>query len=590
MDQASYDRACARGLRLDELEPRRPALLAETRRIARMLERLARRGSVEAESARRAGALADADLAAVEGEIASLAGAREERRAALAAFGGEEARREPAEPETAARAASGPDAEALAELDAEIAEIEFLRARRREEEWTPRYAIGALNAAEGELRRAAYPPSATWAVDIEHSPHERIERAAALLVRARATLRRLRLPTRGLAVDRERWSELVARRDEVHPHATWGQLRRDDLLARIEALRRDVESRAAAGSDAYDAEIDRGLAVERDRWKILASSSKTAAFEEYTRHVRFILHRARERVRRAEELEGRLRELESEGDSLARRLARLEQRAAKEARDVLEVEREGFTSLVRSVLGLQAERVARERAEALRAALARDRVRTARGAVSRELEALRRELATFSDARDELARLSAEREQAILAADGTRADELRAIGAELATADARRVERGERVASLRQGLGHLRAADQELALALAWGCAEVAGAPFTISGKYEHFDRASVAMLRARGVLLRVARALDVSIPTSGLVADVPDWIRMLDRFGSRADVQAQVRMNDARSAVRATKERVEEVVATLEKDAAGDERREEELHDRRDALLDGSA
>lgn len=279
---------------------------------------------------------------------------------------------------------------------------------------------------------------------------------------------------------------------------------------------------------------------------------------------------ARELEREKGFLEARLSIAEQQVRWRADELARLDAKLRDEEDDVRRLDGLSVAGMFATLLGRKTERLAKEKAEVLRAKLARDACDDALIALRTDRDALAARITEIGDVAARLDALRAEKAEALRRGGSPAASRLDSIDAALAEGRATLREIGEAVSAADEALAVLGRVRDILSSAANFGAWDMVGGGGVVSFvKHGKLDAARKGVQEAQRALDRLARELaDVrEAKGSELVVRIDDFARFADVFfdGLLIDWFVQSKIEQSRKNVHATLERVGDVRRRLD-------------------------
>ena len=300
----------------------------------------------------------------------------------------------------------------------------------------------------------------------------------------------------------------------------------------------------------------------------------------------------RERMRTRHRLEAALADTRA---ALVRERARcgeLQDVLRKESADVEKLEGLSLTGLFYAVLGSKEEQIEKERQEYLAARLKHDASANAIRAMEREMAELEERLAGLGDPEAEYWALIERKEALVVQAGGARAERLSQLSEALADArsDAREVR--EAISAGVAVLDGLDRAAGALESARGWGTWDMIGGGIVATAvKHSRIDEARAAIHDVQELLRRFRRELADVESEPDLGVDVSSFETFADYFfdGLIMDWIVQSRIMDSLDRVTGTRGTVQALVAELERELDGAERRAEAIEKERRDIVEGA-
>jgi len=247
-------------------------------------------------------------------------------------------------------------------------------------------------------------------------------------------------------------------------------------------------------------------------------------------------------------------------------LRRLDEQLAREEADVRALEGKSLSAMFATMLGRKEERLRAERADVLRATLARDAESAAIGELRADEKPLREALWALGDTAAELESARRAKEADLVARGDAPARRLAEIDA--AASDARAVskELAEAVAAADTAIRALDEVGDSLDSAGNWGTFDLLGGGMIATwAKHSRIDDARGAAHRAQAALDRFAREL-ADVRQGGargpMVVEIGSFSKFADFFfdGLIADWIVQQRISESRANVASARRDVAEV------------------------------
>ena len=300
----------------------------------------------------------------------------------------------------------------------------------------------------------------------------------------------------------------------------------------------------------------------------------------------------RERMRTRRRLEAALADTRT---ALVRERARCEELEAKLRQEGADVERlEGLSlaGLFYAVLGSKEEQLEKERKEYLAAKLRHDASADAVRAMEQEMSEIEDRLVQLGDPEAEYQALLDQKNALVMQAGGARAERLLRLSEALADArsDAREVR--EAISAGVAVLDGLDRAAGALESARGWGTWDMIGGGIVATAvKHSRIDEARAAIHSVQELLRRFRRELADVEAEPDLGVDLSSFETFADYFldGLIVDWIVQSRIQESLERVSGTRGTVQALVADLETELDGVERRAEGIEKERRALLEGA-
>lgn len=306
-------------------------------------------------------------------------------------------------------------------------------------------------------------------------------------------------------------------------------------------------------------------------------------------HYNETLSRLQKDIARCKQLTAAVEPLRERKNILESRVRNLKWDMEKEQAEADRLESRSLTVFFLSLRGKLEEKRSIEQAEARAARIKYDAALRELEAVTGELEATRRELATLRGCELRYDAIFKEKQAAIRAAGGADGEALLALEEKLSAAKLREKELTEAVQA---GEGALQTTRQILASldsAKNWGTWDlVGGGLISDLAKHSHLDDAQAMVERLQGQLRRFRSELsDVQIRCD-LQLNVDSFLRFADVFfdGLLSSWAVLDRIGSAREQVLRTQSQIENVLSRLKAPLASTRRERDQLISGIDALV----
>jgi DNA repair exonuclease SbcCD ATPase subunit len=306
-------------------------------------------------------------------------------------------------------------------------------------------------------------------------------------------------------------------------------------------------------------------------------------------HYNETLSRLQKDIARCKQLTAAVEPLRERKNILESRVRNLKWDMEKEQAEADRLESRSLTVFFLSLRGKLEEKRSIEQAEARAARIKYDAALRELEAVTGELEATRRELATLRGCELRYDAIFKEKQAAIRAAGGADGEALLALEEKLSAAKLREKELTEAVQA---GEGALQTTRQILASldsAKNWGTWDlVGGGLISDLAKHSHLDDAQAKVERLQGQLRRFRSELsDVQIRCD-LQLNVDSFLRFADVFfdGLLSSWAVLDRIGSAREQVLRTQSQIENVLSRLKAPLASTRRERDQLISGIDALV----
>lgn len=306
-------------------------------------------------------------------------------------------------------------------------------------------------------------------------------------------------------------------------------------------------------------------------------------------HYNETLSRLQKDIARCKQLTAAVEPLRERKNILESRVRNLKWDMEKEQAEADRLENRSLTVFFLSLRGKLEEKRSIEQAEARAARIKYDAALRELEAVTGELEATRRELATLRGCELRYDAIFKEKQAAIRAAGGADGEALLALEEKLSAAKLREKELTEAVQA---GEGALQTTRQILASldsAKNWGTWDlVGGGLISDLAKHSHLDDAQAMVERLQGQLRRFRSELsDVQIRCD-LQLNVDSFLRFADVFfdGLLSSWAVLDRIGSAREQVLRTQSQIENVLGRLKAPLASTRRERDQLISGIDALV----
>jgi len=305
------------------------------------------------------------------------------------------------------------------------------------------------------------------------------------------------------------------------------------------------------------------------------------------------LSEARQAQRRRDKLRGDLLRAQDDLHKEQARLAELLAITDMEERDVKRLEGLSMTALFYAVLGSKEEQLQKERQEYLTAHLRSSQSRHAVQALEWDVEHLKQELAGFGDIDARLQALLEKKEALLAQGDDASARRLTEFSEQLDGVHSQLREVAEAIAAgqaARQGIGQVLA---DLQSAHGWGVWDLLGGGILATAvKHSRIDDARRAVNEVQEALRRFKRELaDVEQPEQFIIEDVSGFETFADYFfdGLISDWIVQARIDRSLDNVRASAQRVDELLVQLEERKVALQERIKRLEENKRSLVEGA-
>lgn len=303
------------------------------------------------------------------------------------------------------------------------------------------------------------------------------------------------------------------------------------------------------------------------------------------------LEQLRQKLDRARKLATVMEDLNAQHGERKRAAAEALKVLHREQEDVEELERLSFASFLARIRGEQAERLDKERREAVAAKARYDAARRDLEDLEARLQAARQERAGLESLRGRWRALMEEKEELLCQAGGEQAERLLQIGRELDRIESQVRELDEAIGAGKEVGCALDQMAGQLDSAAGWGTWDILGGGILATmAKHERMDYAQDAAFRARQAISRFRTELaDVSqlqVPD----LQVGEFASFADYFfdGLFVDLYVQDKIETAKRSAEGTAVQVETLLSQLRRERDRMARRAADLEREREELVAG--